>query len=49
MLAFHVLWTGTRRITIELEEERIYETDPYEISVNGCHWGEAVRMVQTIT
>lgn len=49
MTAFHILWKSSRRVTIELEEDAIYETEPYQIYVNGVFLKVCTKMVQTIT
>lgn len=49
MIAFTVLWVSSRRVTIELEEQSIYETEPYMVYVNNEFRGESTKMVHTIT
>lgn len=49
MIAAHSIWVSSRRVTLELEEQAIYETAPYRILVNGEDRGEATRMIQTVT
>lgn len=45
---FHILFCSSRHVTIELDEDAIYETASYEIWVNGRLKGVFHRMIQTI-
>ena len=45
---FHILFCSSRHVTIELDEDAIYETASYEIWVNGRLNGVFHRMIQTI-
>ena len=46
---FHILFCSSRHVTIELDEDAIYETASYEIWVNGRLKGVFHRMIQTIS
>lgn len=48
MMMFHILWKSSRRVTIELDEEAIYETEPYEIHINGIYYAQSRQMIYTI-
>lgn len=43
-----MLWKSSRKAVIELEEDVIYETKPYQVVVNGACRGEYRKMVQSI-
>ena len=44
-----ILWTSSRRITLELDDDAVYETAPYRIYINRNLYGEATHMIQTVT
>lgn len=45
---FHILFCSSRQVTIELEENAIYETAGYEIWLNGQLKGIFHKMIQTL-
>ncbi len=47
-MKFHILWKSARRVTIELDETEIYETEPYQIFLNGEFYRESNKMIDTI-
>lgn len=49
MISFDIILKTARRMTIELKDQGIYYTDrPYQIFLNGEHYMDAKKAVQTI-
>ena len=43
-----IIFKTSRRITIELLDQGIVKTEPYEILLNGSVYGQSEKVVQSI-